>query len=129
MLQEYEAGRNPQKTVNLLRAVLWTRAAWESAVTKDIIKRCWVKSTLVKNPEDTATDELVEDSTEDCIDLRAQIAQLLIKNLLSLNKFLNLEDKTILNKEGDIFNAVVVAYSSNQADKEGESSDKEEEIK
>ena len=88
-----------------------------------------MKSTLIKNPEDTTTDELVEDSTEDCIDLRAQIAQLLIKNLLSLNKFLNLEDKTILDKEGDIFDAVVVAYSSNQADKEGESSDKEEEIK
>jgi hypothetical protein len=67
MLREYEAGRNPQKTVSLLRVVSWTWAAWESAVTKDTIKRCWVKSTLIKDTEATAIDEIAEDSTEDCI--------------------------------------------------------------
>ena len=137
MLREYEADRNPQKTVNLLRAVSWTRTAWESAVTKDTIKRCWVKSTLIKNPEGAAADELAEDSTEDCIvvddgtdriDLRAQIAQLPIENPLSLDEILNPEDETILDEEGDIFDAIVTAYCSNQADKEGESSDEEEEV-
>ena len=40
MLREYKADKNPQKTVNLLKAVQWTRAAWESAVTEDTIKKC-----------------------------------------------------------------------------------------
>jgi hypothetical protein len=35
MLREYEANKNLQKTVNLLKAVQWTRAAWELSVTKD----------------------------------------------------------------------------------------------
>jgi hypothetical protein len=62
MLQEYKADKNPQKTVNLLKAVKWIQAASESAVTKDTIKRCWMKSTLIKTPEDS-----IEDSTEDTI--------------------------------------------------------------
>jgi hypothetical protein len=37
MLQEYEANKNPQKTVNLLKAVQWTRATWETLVTTDTI--------------------------------------------------------------------------------------------
>ena len=49
MLREYEADKNPQKTVNLLRAVQWIQAAWET-VTVDTIQRCWWKSTLIKKP-------------------------------------------------------------------------------
>jgi hypothetical protein len=98
MLREYEADRNPQKTVNLLKAVQWTRAVWESSVTRDTIKRCWVKSTLIKKAEGTAD---TEDSAEDCIivdnstdraELRHQIAQLLIESPLPLDEFLNPED-------------------------------------
>ena len=50
MLREYEADKNPQKTVNLLRAVQWIQAAWEISVTTDTIQRCWWKSTLIKKP-------------------------------------------------------------------------------
>jgi hypothetical protein len=97
-----------------------------------------VKSTLIKDTEATAIDEIAEDSTEDYIvvddgtnrtDLQAQIAQLPIENSLSLDEFLNPKDEAILNKESDIFDTIVAAYSSYQADKEEESSDKEEEIK
>jgi hypothetical protein len=93
-----------------------------------------VKSTLIKKPKDSAEASL-EDSTEDtiivdnrtdCIDLQNQIAQLLIKNPLPLDEFLNPEDKTILDEEDNIFEAIVAAYSSNQADEKGESSDEEE---
>jgi hypothetical protein len=130
MLREYEANKNPQKTVNLLKAVQWTRAAWESAVTKDTIKRCWVKSTLIKKPEDSTEDStedtIVVDDRTDRVDLQNQIAQLPIENPLPLDEFLNPEDETILDEEDDIFEAIVAAYSSNQADEEGESSDEEE---
>ena len=50
MLREYKANKNPQKTVNLLRAVQWTQAAWETLVTVGTIQRCWWKSTLIKKP-------------------------------------------------------------------------------
>jgi hypothetical protein len=28
MLRQIEAGKNPHKTVTLLKAILWTRASW-----------------------------------------------------------------------------------------------------
>jgi hypothetical protein len=76
-----------------------------------------VKSTLIKEPED-----FIEDFIEDTIDvddktdrahLQNQIAQLPIESLLPFGEFLNLEDETILDEEGDIFEAIVAAYSSN----------------
>jgi hypothetical protein len=88
-----------------------------------------VKSTLIKKPEhsiEDSTDTIVVDYGTDHADLQDQIAQLPIENPLPLDKFLNPEDETILDKEGDIFEAIVAAYSSNQANEEGESSDEEE---
>src|SRR6202522_3703615 len=111
MLREYEAGKNPQKTVNLLKAVQWTCTAWKTSVTQECIKRCWWKSTLIKKAEGSA-----EDSTEDCIvvddrtdraELQDQIAQLPIESPLSLDEFLNPEDETIVDNDGDIFTAIV----------------------
>jgi hypothetical protein len=59
----------------------------------------------------------------DQAELRDQIAQLPIESPLSLDKFLNPEDKTIVD---DIFAAVVKCYSVDQSGKKKESSDKEE---
>jgi hypothetical protein len=88
-----------------------------------------VKSTLTKKPEDSTEDStedtIVMDDKTDRANLQDQITQLPIKNPLPLDKFLDPEDKAILNKKGDTFEAIVTAYSSNQADEEGESSNKE----
>ena len=82
MLREYEAGKNPQKTVNLLRAIQWTRAAWETLVTIDTIQRCWWKSTLIKKPTPEELVQMaelegdiivVDDKSADRIELRDQI--------------------------------------------------------
>jgi hypothetical protein len=52
-------------------------------------------------------------------ELQAQIASLPIKDLLSLNEFLNPETETILDEDTDIFASVVEHYS---VDKEGDES-------
>jgi hypothetical protein len=85
-----------------------------------------MKSTLIKKPEDSTEDTIIIYNRIDHTDLQDQITQLLIENPLSLDEFLNPEDETVLDKEGDIFEAIVAAYSSNQDNKEGESNDKEE---
>jgi hypothetical protein len=127
MLREYEANRDPQKTVNLLKAVQWTRAAWESSVTRDTIKRCWVKSTLIEDStEDSAEDCIVVDDGIDRAELQYRIMQLPIENPLPLDEFLNPEDEIIVDEDGDIFAAVVANYSVDKPGKEEESSDEEE---
>src|SRR3981081_2478381 len=105
MLQEYETNQNPQKTVNLLKAVQWTWAAWESSVTRDTIKRCWVKPTLIKktegtiDAEDSAEDYIVMDDRTNRAELQDQIAQLPIESTLPLDEFLNPEDETIVDED------------------------------
>jgi DDE superfamily endonuclease len=133
MLREYEADKNPQKTVNLLKAVQWTRAAWELSVTKDTIKRCWVKSTLIKkldsteeSTEDSIEDYIVMDSGTDQAELQDQITQLPIENLLSLDEFLNPKDEVIVDEDNDIFTTVVEHYSIDKPGEEDELSDEEE---
>lgn len=69
---------------------------------------------------------VVDDRSADRIELRDQIIQLLIKNPLSLNEFLNLEDKIIIGKDEDIFISVVNHYTITRLGEEEESSDEEE---
>ena len=85
-----------------------------------------MKSTLIKKPGDSTEDTIIVDDRTDRANLQDQIAQLPIENPLPLDEFLDPEDETILDEEDDIFEAIVAAYSSNQADEEGESSDEEE---
>jgi hypothetical protein len=122
MLQEYEADKNPQKTVNLLRAVQWIQAAWETSVTIDTIQ----KLTSIKKPipEELEGDTIiVDDGNADRIELQDQIARLPIKNPLSLDEFLNPEDETIVDKDEDIFISVVNHYAVPRLGEEEESSD------
>jgi Rps23 Pro-64 3,4-dihydroxylase Tpa1-like proline 4-hydroxylase len=57
ILREYNTNKNPQKTVNLLKAIQWTRTAWEIAVTQTTIQRYWYKSTLIKRLEEPITED------------------------------------------------------------------------
>jgi hypothetical protein len=82
---------------------------------------------LIKKPEEPIGELITEDnqSTERA-ELQAQITQLLIKNPLSLNEFLTLNNKVIIDKDKDIFVSVVDYYSIDKLGEESESSDKEE---
>jgi hypothetical protein len=51
MLRQYEAGKNPNKTVTLLKAVQWTRSSWEQGITSSSIQKCFWKSTIIKKLE------------------------------------------------------------------------------
>jgi hypothetical protein len=119
----------------LLRAVQWIQAAWEISVTTDTIQKCWWKSTLIKKPTpeelvqmaDLEGDTIIVDTgSADRIELRDQITQLPIENLLSLDEFLNPEDEIIVDEDEDIFTSVVNHYTVTKLDEEEESSDKEE---
>ena len=48
MLREYEAERDPLKTVTLLHAIQWTIESWKHHVRQRTIQACFWKSTVVK---------------------------------------------------------------------------------
>lgn len=123
MIKEHEAGRGPQKTTDLLKTIMWTRVAWESMVTSQIIYNCWVKSTCIKKEEeDTAEDS----STEDVARLETLIAKLPLENPLPINKFLDPEEEAVKDGVEDIFTAVVERYTITDPVEDDLSSDEED---
>ena len=86
---------------------------------------------MIKKPKEPVIKELVVENNQvtERAELQAQIARLLIKNLLFLNEFLTLDDKIIIDKDEDIFASIVEHYSIDKLGEESESSDKEEEVK
>ena len=73
----------------------------------------------------SAEDCIVVDDRTDQAELRHQIAQLPIESPLPPDEFLNPEDETIVDEDGDIFAAIVECYIVGQPGEEEESSDEE----
>jgi hypothetical protein len=123
----YEADKDPNKTVTLLKAIQWTRVAWYNAVTQTCIKKCFWKSTVFKKPMDQEVIVIEDSEQEQRAELEAQIVLLLgVQDPLSINEFLEPAQEVIKDDNRDIFKSVVERYS---ADKEGEEPIEEGDIK
>lgn len=119
MLRQYEANKDPNKTVNLLKAVQWTRKAWDQ-VTETTIKHCWWKSTITVNPANQATQQ-DQDLQAQTTALQTQITRLPITNPLSADEFIWVNGEVVGDElgEGDeeqIFQDIVDQYSAGNED-------------
>jgi hypothetical protein len=125
MLRQFEANKNPNKTVTLLKAIQWTRVAWDS-VTADKIQRSFWKSTVIPKPL-TDEQEAAREAEElaELADFERSIAALPISNTnrMSAAEFLNPVEEVVEDTDGDILASVVEIYS---AEKEGEEESEEE---
>jgi hypothetical protein len=113
MLRQYEANKDPNKTVNLLKSIQWTRKAWDQ-VTDTTIQRCWWKSTIIKKPID-------QDLQAQMTTLQAQITRLPIINPLSADEFIQVNGEGVDDElgEGDeeqIFQDIIYQYSTGNED-------------
>ena len=121
MLRQYEADKDPNKTVHLLKAVQWTRKAWEEVAVKTI-QKCWWKSTIIKKPVDQTQDLVNQQDQVLATELQAQIAQLPgLANPLTVNEFIQLESEVVKDQveEGDgdqVFEDLVDQYGAGDED-------------
>ena len=114
MLWQYKANKDPNKTVHLLKAVQWTRVAWD-AVSEEAIQKCQWKSIVIKKPEELRVDEINQQYQREQDELQAQITQLPnIEQALPLNEFIQaageVVEDNILATDKEIFNRVVKRY-------------------
>ena len=116
ILQQIEAGKNPNKTVNLLKAIQWIRISWASGVIIATIQKCWWKSTVIKKPKEITIEDDNQQADRD--DLETQINTLPgITDPLTIAEFIQPTAEVIDDQDGDIFISVVERYSQY---KEGE---------
>jgi hypothetical protein len=125
MLHEYEAKRDPLKSVTLLHAIQWSVYAWNQKVDSKAIEKCFWKSTCISKPLNISTvdsdinDQLVRDQ------LQAQIISIPnLLNSLTIEEFIEPLDEQIINSESDILDTVIKSYSQDLEDKDN--SDEEE---
>jgi hypothetical protein len=123
MLRQFEANKDPNKTVTLLKAVQWTRVAWCDYVSSQTIQKCFWKSTITTKPDDNMDNlESVQDLDMD--ELRAQIAQLpRVIDPLSVEEFIEVPEEVIDDNDDDVTAAVVLQYSANKLGDESEEDD------
>jgi DDE superfamily endonuclease/Tc5 transposase DNA-binding domain/Fission yeast centromere protein N-terminal domain len=124
ILQMLQADKDPNKTVNLLKAIQWTRIAWNNCVTNTTIQHCFVKSTVVKELveiEARGIDEIADQEA-----LQAQMAQISgVQDLLTVEEFINPTAEEINDLDEDIMEAIVETYGQDQEDDIEEEGDEE----
>lgn len=114
ILCQYEATKDPDKTVTLLKAIQWTRVAWAEGVSPTCVQRCWWNSTVLGQ---SAGLEIVEENLEaDRDKLQKQINELPgIDDHLSVSEFIELGSDVVHDEDLDIFASKIERYSTDKA--------------
>lgn len=87
MLWEYEAGRDPLATVDILKALRWVTKAWEFDITASVITNCFPKG-LYNSSDQVDTNAVRQDISRD-------IQRLPIGDVMDISQFLNPTDEEV----------------------------------
>jgi hypothetical protein len=103
--------KDPNKTVTLLKAIQWTRIAWNDCVTDSTISRCYWKSTVIEKP---ANRTVIDEGMAEREALRVQISALPSQDLLSVDEFIELPAEQVVDEDSDIMEAIVAIYGRDE---------------
>ena len=110
--------KDPNKTVTLLKAIQWTRVAWNDCVTSSTILLCYWKSTAIEKP---ANAIMVDEGIAEREDLRLQISLLPgIEDPLSVDEFIEPLAEQVIDEDIDIMEAIVAIYGHDENEDEEE---------
>jgi hypothetical protein len=110
--------KDPNKTVTLLKAIQWTRIAWNDYVTDLTILRCYWKSTIIEKP---ANRTIVDEGIAEREALRVQISHLPgIQDPLPVDEFIEPLAEQVVDEDSDIMEAIVAIYGHDENEDEEE---------
>ncbi|KAI0993260.1 hypothetical protein K3495_g14924, partial [Podosphaera aphanis] len=124
ILNQHESGKDPQKTVNILRAIQWSQISWED-LEACVIRRCWWKSTLISRPDSQELEPGFYTTQSE--ELEAQIAGFFL-DPIPICDFLEPDEEIIVEEDSDIFEAIVSRYSIIDGDGDGDDNDGHDEF-
>jgi hypothetical protein len=121
MVDQFEAGKNPLKTTNVLKAIRWSIKAWQ-AISETTITNCWHHSTLISRPSELQSSV---ETTEVIAEVGGPINQLQqqkrIQSAMSIDSFLNPAEEAIQSLEmSDNIEEEIAAQFEPQEDHEPE---------
>lgn len=121
MVDQFEAGKNPLRTTNVLKAIRWSIQAWQ-AISEATIANCWHHSTLVPRPSEFQDNVELRGVTTEVGALINQLEQQhRIQSAMSIESFLNPAEEAIQGLEvTDRVEEEIAAQFDVQADHESE---------
>ena len=126
MASEYDADREPLKTINVLMTIRWCVAASNYGVTQLTISNCWLKSRVIGAKYGPMTREEAEkygyfketraqeQETEQRLQIQATIRRLKgrghIQSAMRIGEFLNPVEEVVEDTEEDLEDHIVAIY-------------------
>jgi hypothetical protein len=121
MVDQFEAGKNPLKTTNVLKAIRWSIQAWQT-ILEATITDCWYHSTVVTRPSALQQSSEVTEVVAEVGGLINQLQQQQrIQSAMSIESFLNPAEEAIQSLEmSDNIEEEIAAQFEPQEDHEPE---------
>lgn len=109
ILAEHELFRNAVDTVNVLKAIQWSIAAWDD-IAATTIANCWAHSTVNLEPVTTPLqpDEAYRELQIDLDNLEQQQR---IRQIMNVEQLLNLPEEQVVDSPEDLDNHLVELFS------------------
>ena len=135
MCNEYDAGRDPIRSMNVLQAVRWGIAAWED-VTPTTIKNSWMKSHVLVSkysPQTLGWDDHVYEDNQNLKDIttrmerriKSLVQQRRIESAMDIATFVNPEDEIVDDSDKNFFESLAAAYSTDYVERDHETDEED----
>lgn len=135
MCDEYNANRNPIKSMNVLQAVRWGMAAWED-ITPTTIKNSWFKSRVLGSKYNFQTlswdnyvykdNRILDDITAGMERrIKSLIQQRRIKSAMDIAAFVNPADEIVDDNDENFFESLAEAYSTGGVERDRETDEED----
>lgn len=125
LLDEVESGRDPVRTMNVLKAIRWGSLAWDLKVKPQTIQNCFTKSTLLIRITQTAQpaqlaqlEQLDPDQSENVDEVLCDVQQQMdrlqqthyIRSMMDIQTFLNPEEEAVRDTESEIDERILAQF-------------------
>lgn len=107
ILEEYDSGRDPMCTMNVLKAIRWSLLAWDFDLSVETLTRCFHKALFSENMPLIEDQEVVSDVQKA---FESPILSSRISELMDVKNFLNPIEETIHDAPLDIENQILAQY-------------------
>ena len=107
ILEEYEAGRDPYSSINVLKAIRWAILAWEDELSVSTITNCFKKA-LLTDPGPLIPQHLVVSEISQQFERLREVPAM--QDLMDIQDFLNPAEEAVFDDPEDLDEHIIALF-------------------
>src|SRR5215469_621506 len=107
ILEEYEAGRDPYSSINVLKAIRWAILAWEDELSVSMIINCFKKA-LLTDPGPLIPQHLVVSEISQQFERLREVPAM--QDLMDIQDFLNPAEEAVFDDPKDLDEHIIALF-------------------